>query len=488
MGDEVATYLGAKGYTILKECLAVEEQEAIRRDLTVKPFVPKSSMAKPSPFPVYRESRKKFYIPRFYGCETYGRPDASRIGDGEAIDLEFQGKLKPIQRPIVKKYLEWVAHEGAGLLELYCGMGKTVMALWIIAALGRKTLVVVHKEFLLRQWEERIAQFLPNARVGRIQGPRVETEDKDIVIGMLQSLSMKDYGIETFQQFGLTIIDEVHHIAAEVFSRALFRIVTRYMLGLSATMKRKDGLTHVFKMFLGDVVCKKERKGNHAVVVKAINFLSDEPEFSKVEYNWRGQTHYAIMIKKLCEFNRRSEFVLRVLCDVLQQGASQQVIILGHNKSLLKYLHDAIKHRSIASVGFYVGGMKEKDLKISETKQVIIATYAMASEGLDIKTLTTLIMATPKSDVEQSVGRILRGHNSKPLVVDIVDKHGIFQRQWIKRRRWYKKQKFRVLLTDSARYGKNEWEEVKGRGKMPSHSNVSGAEGILRGMCLLKAD
>ena len=122
-------------------------------------------------------------------------------------------------------------------------------------------MIIVHKEFLLRQWKERIEQFLPDARVGRIQGPTVDIEDKDIVIGMLQSLSMKDYDINLFQCFGLTIIDEVHHISAEVFSRVLFKVVTKYYLGLSATMKRTDGLTKVIKMFLGDVVYKKREEG-----------------------------------------------------------------------------------------------------------------------------------------------------------------------------------------------------------------------------------
>ena len=83
-------------------------------------------------------------------------------------------------------------------------------------------------------------------------------------------------------------------------------------------------------------------------------------------------------------------------------------MILAINKSLLQYLHDAIEHRNIATVGYYIGGMKEEELKKSEYKKVIIATYAMAEEGLDIKTLTTLLMATPKVDVTQSIGRILR--------------------------------------------------------------------------------
>ena len=105
-------------------------------------------------------------------------------------------------------------------------------------------------------------------------------------------------------------------------------------------------------------------------------------------------------------------------------------------------------------------GMKETDLKKSEKKKVIIATYAMAAEGLDIKTLTTLIMATPKIDVNQSVGRILRKKNSQALVIDIVDQHGLFQRHYNKRKTFYRKQKFKLIETDVDGYKRNEWQTV----------------------------
>ena len=84
------------------------------------------------------------------------------------------------------------------------------------------------------------------------------------------------------------------------------------------------------------------------------------------------------------------------------------------------------------------------DLKESESKKVIVATYAMASEGLDIKTLTTLCMATPKSDVCQSVGRILRSKHTKPLVIDVIDSHDIFKRQYGKRKTYYHKKKYLI--------------------------------------------
>jgi superfamily II DNA or RNA helicase len=304
----------------------------------------------------------------------------------------------------------------------------------------------------MNQWIERIQQFLPKARVGKIQGPIIDIDDKDIVIGMLQSLSMKEYPASTFESFGLTIIDEVHHISSEVFSNSLFKLVTKYMLGLSATMNRKDGTTKVFKMFLGDVIFKGKRDELREVVVHAIKYEVNDDEFNEVKTDFRGNPAYSSMISKLCEYNRRSEFILKVLTDMFTINPSQQIMILAHNKNILKYLHDAIAHRNIASVGYYIGGMKESALKETESKKVVIATYAMAAEALDIKSLTTLIMATPKTDIEQSVGRILREKHSSPIVVDIIDSHDLFQNQWRKRKTFYKKENYKIIYTSSNNY------------------------------------
>jgi len=499
--SNVATYLGNKGYTIYKKNLEIEEQELIRKELTVSPYVPKNSLQKPSPFPVYRESANKIYLPRYYGYNNYGEPEENRLNNYKNIDLKFNGDLRDKQKPVVEKYLNHVKHGGGGLLALHTGFGKTILALNIISKLKVKTLIIVHKEFLLRQWVERIEQFLPDAKVGRIQAKVIDVEDKDIVICMLQSLSMKEYPTALFKEYGLTIVDECHHISSEVFSRALYKVVTKYMLGLSATVKRKDGLTFVIKMFLGELVCKIERKGEDKVTVRAIEYKTHDEEFNQVLLDYRGRVKYSSMIKKICEYNSRSEFILRVIGDIIKKDTKKkaQIMVLAHNKSILKYLHDAIKHRNIESVGYYVGGMKEKDLKISERKKIIIATYAMAEEGLDIKTLTTLVMATPKVDVTQAVGRILRMKHDNTEVYDIIDSHTMFQRHWGKRRAFYKKQKFKILLSDNKRYQNDDWECIydvennirRRKKKKPNKDNVvikvdtEPLDPLLSGKCMI---
>ena len=461
----VSSYYGPRGYTLLKECMDADDLKLLRDELTVGAYVPKAPVQPPK-FPIYRECSKKIYIPRFYGTKIYGLPEETRIPSGTPVSesLVFSGEMREYQNIIVDKYIHQVSKPenngmgGGGLLDVDPGKGKTVMALNIIARLRMKTLVVVHKSFLLNQWIERIQQFLPAARVGMIQGQILDIDDKDIVIGMLQSLSMKEYPRDLFDTFGLTVYDECHHMSAEVFCRCMMKIVTKYTLGLSGTMVRKDGLTKVFKHFLGDVVHKeKNDTTTHSVIVKGIQYKVDDAEFNQTEYDYRGNPKFSTMISKVCNYNRRSEFILDVLQNELATNPDQQVMILAHNRSLLEYFHDAIEHRKIATVGYYVGGMKEAALKLSESKKVIIATYAMASEGLDIKTLTTLIMASPKTDVCQSVGRILRVKHASPLVIDIIDPQDVFRSQWLKRQTYYIKQRYRIVMTDTVGYYKNEW-------------------------------
>jgi superfamily II DNA or RNA helicase len=472
VNNNLNSYLGQKGYTIIKKELSVEQQQKIRNDLTIKPYIGGAigNNNNQITYPAYRESDKKFYVPHYYGVETFGTPKKYTVCEGVSVDLEFNGTLRDYQEPVVNKFISTVTRTneygwngGGGLLELPCAWGKTSGSLYILSQLKKKTLVIVHKEFLLNQWIERIQQFLPKARIGKIQGQIIDIENKDIVIGMLQSLSMKEYPQSVFDSFGLTIIDEVHHISSQTFSNALFKIVTKYMLGLSATMNRKDGTTRVFKMFLGDVIYKGKRDEQHNVIVKAIEYHVEDDDFNHVITDFRGNVSYSSMISKLCEYNRRSEFIIKVVVNLLNDNPKQQIIILAHNRNLIKYLHDAINHRKIATVGYYVGGMKEAALKESENKQVIIATYSMASEGLDIKTLTTLIMSTPKTDIQQSVGRILREKHNQPIVVDIIDSHEPFKNQWKKRRAFYMKEKYKIMYTTSDKFhsfGESNWVTV----------------------------
>lgn len=435
-------YIGPKGFTIYKSDFTLPELCEIRDELKMKPNNQMPGYSTGISYPIYRESGTKIYIPRYFGIDKFGLPTENKLPKGQKIQITFEGSLFPYQENIVKKYVDFVGESGGGLLDVEPGKGKTVMALNIISKMSCKTLVVVHKTFLLNQWKERIQQFLPNAKIGQIQGQIIDVDGKDIVIGMLQTLSTKKLPKEVVEQFGLSVYDECHHLSAEVFCNVMINIVTNYNLGLSGTMTRKDGLTKVFKYFIGPVIHKEKSDNDTKVTINTVIF--DDPEneqYNEIETDYKGNPMYSKMITKLCNNELRTAMIVNIIQYELKRNYSQQIMILAHNKNLIKNLYDKINVFE-ESVGFYVGGMKESDLKVSETKKVIIATYAMASEGLDIKTLTTLLMATPKSDICQSVGRILRSKHDEPLVIDIIDSHQIFKNQFQKRKVYYKKKEY----------------------------------------------
>ena len=156
--------------------------------------------------------------------------------------------------------------------------------------------------------------------------------------------------------------------------------------------------------------------------------------------------------------------------------------------------------KNIASVGYYVGGMSELELKKSEKKQVILASFSMASEALDIPSLNAEFLITPKTDIVQSVGRVLRAKHafSDPIIYDIKDNHNVFEKQWLKRKAYYKKQNYNIIECDIYNYSKNysNWKITNSSCKNGlTNSSVSDDDDetetetetkVSKGVCLLK--
>ena len=246
--------LSRNGYIIIKRDYTTKELKEIKDELTAKPYtIDDYSNGKEIKFYLYLESPKKLYIPRFYGLSKFGKPDINKITNGKTIDINFKGGLRVEQLPIFDVSYKQIIDTGGGIVSLKCGGGKTVLALYILSQLKLKTLVVVHKDFLMTQWYDRILEFIPDAKIGKIQQDTIDIEDKDIVLAMVQSLSMKEYPEDTFESFGLVIFDECHHLGAEVFSKCMAKVQSKYMLGLSATPNRKDGLRKVFEWYIGNI-------------------------------------------------------------------------------------------------------------------------------------------------------------------------------------------------------------------------------------------
>ena len=561
------TEIGPRGYTITLKTLPVHFLENIKTELFVKPLENPNFQGS-DPFPVFRISKSKVYLPRFYGIEKYGNTK-SVLPCGAIIDVPFVGTLRDIQQQTIDATLINYEKFGGGLASLDTGLGKTVVALKLVNEMKVKTLIIVHAEFLLEQWKERIGQYLPTARVGIIRQNLCQMENVDITIAMLQTVIKREYPKNAFESYGQLIVDECfpghtriltnegiftiydlynlwktgghipdvmsynettkeietkkithawekinknllkfsytggsfectpnhkiltyhgylsaeelgigdyfntgfgytridfiedvinesnfvydievqdnhnfkladfgpivhncHHIGSKTFSSIFYKVQPKYMLGLSATPDRKDGLSKVIYYFLGPQIVNFKRETGKP----SVNFIFTKTENFVEKFNKLGKINNPTMITDLTLQVERNQLIIDLTKKLVKEN--RKILILSdrreHCELLLRLLEGV-------SAGVYLGGMKTDSRKTTTECSVIIGTYQASGEGFDVPELDTLILSTPKSDITQAIGRILRQKNkNEPVVYDIVDSFSIFKGQYYKRRKFYK--------------------------------------------------
>jgi superfamily II DNA or RNA helicase len=464
--NDYARVLTSRGYAIRKDTLTPQEQQKIRQELTVAPKTMARASVAGKPFTVYYESPQRFYLPRHWARDVFGKEEADAMPEGVDLptSLKFTGKPFDYQEAILKTFTDADAN---GLICVPCGKGKTFMALCLAARLGKRFLVIVDKEFLLNQWKGEMEAFFPGLRVGIVQGSKAEVDPEkyDCTICMIQSLVQKTYPDGTFKTYGFSIFDECHHLGASNFSQALLKVQTKCMLGLSATPTRDDGLTKVFEWYLGKpVYWEKRREADPTVIVKAMQFHQDNPTYAEVPVDYKGEPVLARLLGQVVECQERNEWIVQMILDLVKDPA-RRILVLGERIKQLEVFEQGLAAADPTLVtGYYIGGMKEaKREDAGKNARVLLASYAMASEAMNIKSLNTVVLASPRKKVEQSVGRILRERPSErrapPLILDIVDSHGVYQGQWRKRRVFYKACGYKIQIQQ---YKSDETSEDSG--------------------------
>ena len=413
--------------------LIVANNPDLKKELTVRPVKNAIGIQPPS-FKVWRSSGEEMVIPRYFGRERFGPPATDTRSTPRGANIVFNGTLRSEthQDRAFERGVKAFSELGGGVLSLPPGYGKTAMALAFAAHLKVRTIIIVHKEFLANQWKERINQFCPGATVGRIQEDTFDVE-KDFVVAMIQTLCMRQVG--SLDDFGFVIVDEAHHIGAAAFSQTMFKLCPRYTLGLTATPERKDGLTRLLYWFMGPEFYRTERLNQGKTRVITLNFkhdmYSEEPPTTRF-----GKVNMAEMCNRISDLNSRRELIINTVKECIQ--ANRKILVLCDRRELCTWINSQFDSKIS---GLYMGLMKEKDLDETSRKQVIVATFAMAQEGLDIPALDTCILASPRSDVTQAVGRIMRettGKVNSPLIYDIVDHWGMLFAMYRKRKAFYK--------------------------------------------------
>lgn len=474
-------------------------------ELTCRPHKNSLAPGAPKSFSVsYRNASKPSWIgiPRFFGLSLFGRAsrDIRSFGkDMNDVKMIDDRPLRDYQIRARDSALHSLTEWGGSTIIADCGAGKTALALSIASSLQRKTLILCNRTFLMQQWRSEICGkgwtwaddnsdtdsndtfrikcemckkkfvgtpilicvcgfrhvnqwvgktppsqgWLKNARVGWLQGPIIDTDNKDFVVASIDSVSQCKYKAELFKEFGLVIIDEMHHLGALTLSQVLPKIPSRYVLGISATPNRNDGLEHVLYWLAGPTSFVYKRLPSITGLSRTVEVrqhLFTRGNRTEIIYKG-GKIGFAAMINALAADEERNAFVIDLARTALLQERRKLLVvtsIVEHAKFLGAQLKALVIHGGCAPA-------LVSQAKLAETRTVV-ATYQFLEEGYDDPRLDTLIMALPRSKIQQVVGRCERTHEGKliPEILDIVDTFSVFEPMSWKRHNFYKSRGFGI--------------------------------------------
>ncbi len=379
---------------------------------------------------------------------------------GIALDVAFQGNLRPEQHTAAKAML---AHD-TGVLSATTSFGKTVLAAWLISQRRVNTLVLVHRKQLMEQWVARLSTFLniPVKSIGRIGGGYKKANGL-LDVAVIQSLVRKGVVDDRVANYGHIIVDECHHLSAQSFEQVTRRAKAKFVLGLSATLTRKDGHHPIILMQCGPIrhhVDAKQQATHrpfaHTVLVRPTGFRSSAP--ADEDFRKQFQTLY----NELMADSGRNDMICRDVLHAMGQGRSP--ILLTERHAHLTELAARLSPH-VANVFVLRGGLGKKEIgniasalsSLAENEpRLLLATGKYIGEGFDDARLDTLFLTLPISwhgTIAQYVGRLHRLHDGKRevRVYDYADLNDpMLAKMFDRRCRGYEAVGYNILLPGSA--------------------------------------
>lgn len=381
----------------------------------------------------WKETRLLFGIPLYHKSASSIINNSIDLQDrrvcGLNIKFDMTSKLRKEQVPVIDKFVQSIANGTTGIiLNGRTGFGKTVCLLNFIQYIGKTTLIIVPRDFIVDQWINRIIQHTSIRRqdIGIARQDICQYKGKKIVVGMIHSLCKDKYPKAFKDYFGCIVWDEVHVAGAGTFSETVNLYSAKYRLAATATLTRKDGMTPVYVDSVGQEIISVAKPHRDKPIIFKLMWRGLvgtllPSYFHKVKDPIRQR---GMLVSAIAKDHHRTH----VLCSFVERAAikGRKILVLSER---VNQLHQ-IKARLDASISsekigvFIQSTPRSKRQEIVDTCQIVLATYQIFSMAVDLSPeFSMLVMATPVADAVQSVGRIMREMDGKkrPIVLDVMD-------------------------------------------------------------------
>jgi superfamily II DNA or RNA helicase len=432
---------------IIQGCYWVAVDEDLKKLLEPSP---KETITKTKPLKLWHAhpNGKLMGVPKFFGMSAFGKGRDLRH-DGVDIKTEWNTSfiLRPEQTVSVEQTLCTLEKWGGAFYTADCGFGKSVVIASLIHRIRKRAMIVVPRLTLVKQTAHDLGgnptldrpQILSKATVGILQGSWEKNPiDADIIVASLDSLALFKYPQEFWKQIGLVIFDEAHHMAAKTLSAIMPHVSSKRIIGFSATPNRNDGLEHVLYWLLGPTCFVYQRLPEITGKRDTVKVRRVQGAVIIDEFMYGGKLNFSAMLNSISANESRNNLLIEIALSLKERRKILLITAFREHCELLSNLLEKKGER----VEMMHGTMKRK----REDPLFLVATYGILEEGFDDADLDTLVFCTPRSTIQQTVGRIERTKKDKlvPLVIDVVDVNRIFESMWYKRKKFYKSRGFSV--------------------------------------------
>lgn len=389
-----------------------KELEKLSSDLTVSQAPSKYAFsASPNYITLYDIEKDYIYIPFSYN-NNYDRPDRTKFIN--CPDMIFNGNLRDNQKEVKNESIERLNTYGSVIIAAACGFGKTSTSIYIACKIKLKTLILCHRIVLINQWESSIKKFSPTSRICILAGNFKTFPDSDFYI--MNAANVCKYPRNFYKKIGCLIVDEAHIIMAEKLSQSMRYIVPRYVIGLSATPYRTDGLDSLIDMYFGKYKIVRKLFRKHTVYKYETEF---KPE---TKLNRMGKVDWNSVLESQSLNKERNEIIIKII----KYFSKKVFLVLCKRVDQAKYILQRLQEEK-EDVTSLIGSNQE----FLQSSRILVGTVQKTGVGFDHPRLNSLIIA---SDVEQYfvqyLGRVFRNEDDEPIIFDLVDNFSILHKHF----------------------------------------------------------